>query len=261
MILDDIVAKKKIRLAQRSYKPDIKRLYEAVENHKRASFYEALKKPSLSIIGEIKKASPSKGIIKADFKPTDLAKEYEKCVDAISVLTEEDFFQGSGLYLKQVHEAVRLPLIRKDFVISHNQILEAAELGASAVLLIAAVLKEGRVIGEYLDLAHSLNMDCLVETHNEKELQIALESGANIIGINNRNLEDFSEDIYTTVRLRELIPQDKLVVSESAVRTAEDIKILARANVNAVLVGEGFMKSDSMTQKAKEFRQAYESCN
>lgn len=261
MILDDIIAKKEIRLAQSSYKPDINRIYRAIENDKRASFYEALKKPSLSIIGEIKKASPSRGLIKADFKPVELAREYEKCVDAISVLTEEDFFMGSGEYLRQVHGAVSLPVIRKDFVISHNQILEAAELGASAILLIVAILKDSRVIEKYLELAHSVGLDCLVEVHNERELETALESGACIIGVNNRNLEDFTEDIYNTVRLRELIPKDRLVVGESSIHTAEDIKILAKAGVDAVLVGESFMRSGNIAEKAREFREAYESCH
>ena len=123
MILDDIVAKKKIKLAERKYKPNIKRLYEVTDKNDRANFYSALAKPSLSIIGEIKKASPSRGLIRADFKPTELAEEYEKCVDAISVLTEEDYFMGSPEYLEEVHRTVKLPLLRKDFIISHNQIL------------------------------------------------------------------------------------------------------------------------------------------
>lgn len=258
MILDEIVAKKKIRLAERQYKPDIKRLYEVTDKNDRADFYDALAKPSLSIIGEIKKASPSRGLIKADFDPTELAKEYEKCVDAISVLTEEDYFMGSGKYLTEVHKAVKLPLLRKDFIISHNQILEAAELGASAVLLIVAVLKDSRVLGEFIDLAAAMDMDALVEVHNPRELEIALKADAEIIGINNRNLLDFTEDIYTTVRLRELVPKDKLVVSESSIHTADDIAILAKADINAVLVGESFMKSGNITEKAAEFRRAYE---
>ncbi len=262
-ILDEIVAKKKLRLEKRSYKPDIKRIYTLLENDNRASFYEAIKKPGLSIIGEIKKASPSRGLIKPDFNPVELARDYAGCVDAVSVLTEEDYFLGSGDYLKAVHSEVSLPLIRKDFVISHNQILEAAELGASAILLIAAILKEPRVIGEFIDLAASVGVDCLVEVHNEQELEVALAADADIIGINNRNLKDFSEDIYTTVRLRELVPKDKLVVGESSIHTAEDIKILAGAGVDGVLVGESFMRSGSIVEKAKEFRNAYEEvrCN
>jgi indole-3-glycerol phosphate synthase len=260
-ILEKIVDKKKVRLSERAYKPDIKRLYTLLENDDRASFYEAIKKPGLSIIGEIKKASPSRGLIKPDFKPVELAQDYAKCVEAISVLTEEDFFQGSGEYLKAVHKAVKLPIIRKDFVISHNQILEAAELGASAVLLITAILREPRVIGEFLDLAHSVGLDCLVEVHNKEELDVALESGARIIGVNNRNLHDFTEDIYTTVRLRELIPADRLVVGESSIHTAEDIKILAKAGVDGILVGESFMRSGDIVAKAKEFKDAYEGSN
>lgn len=257
-VLDKIVEAKKARLSKREYKPDIKRLYNILENDNRASFYEALKQDGLSIIGEIKKASPSRGLIKPDFDPVKIAGEYAGCVDAISVLTEEDNFQGSPDYLREVHKAVGLPLLRKDFIISHNQILEAAELGASAVLLIAAVLRESRVIGEFYDLAKSVGLDCLVEVHDREELEAALESGADIIGINNRNLHDFSEDITTTVRLRELVPSDKLVVSESSVHTAEDIRILARAGVDAVLVGESFMRSDDIAAKAREFKTAYD---
>ncbi len=260
-ILDKIIAKKKIRLAECGYKPDIKRLYTLMENDDRASFYEAIKSPGLSIIGEIKKASPSKGLIKPDFRPVELAKDYAECVEAISVLTEEDFFQGSSEYLRAVHKAVKLPVIRKDFIISHNQILEAAELGASAVLLIAAVLKEAVVIKGFLDLSHSVGLDCLVEVHNREELDVALESGAGIIGVNNRNLHDFTEDIYTTVRLKEFIPDDRLVVGESSIHTAEDIKILAKAGVDGVLVGESFMRSGDIAEKAKEFKDAYDSCN
>lgn len=260
-VLDKIVAEKKLRLAQRTYKPNIKRLYAMLENDTRANFYKAIKKQGLSIIGEIKKASPSKGIIKPDFNPVEIAKAYNGCVDAISVLTEEDFFLGSAEYLKRVHKEVKLPLIRKDFIISHNQILEAAELGASAVLLITAVLKEARVIGEFIDLAESVGLDCLVEVHGREELEVALEGGAKIIGINNRNLYDFSEDIYTTVRLREFIPDDILVVGESSVHTEEDVKILAGAHIDGILVGESFMRSVNIGQKAKEFRDAYETCN
>lgn len=261
MILDDIVAKKKIRLAQSKYKPDIKKLYEISEAGNRASFYKALAKPNLSIIGEIKKASPSRGLIRPDFNPIELAYQYENSVDAISVLTEEDYFMGKGEYLTDVHKAVNLPVLRKDFIISHSQILEAGELGASAILLIVAILKESRIIREFIDLAAALNMDCLVEVHNHKELETALEANAKIIGINNRNLLDFSEDIYTTVRLRQSVPEDKLVVSESSIHTSHDIEILAKSDVNAVLVGESFMKSGNISEKAAEFRRAYENSN
>lgn len=256
MILDDIVAKKKVTLQKNDYKFDIKRLYDAMKLPV-ASFYDAIAKDGLSIIGEVKKASPSRGLIKADFDPVDIAKQYENVVDAISVLTEDHFFKGSPKYLKDIHNTVSTPLLRKDFVISPIQIFEARELGASSVLLIAAVLNDVRVLKEYIGYARGVGLEPLVETHNEPEIDIALEAGAKIIGINNRNLWDFTEDIYTTVRLRERIPADRLVVSESSIHTADDIKILSQAKVSGILVGESFMKSDNIANKAKEFRTAY----
>lgn len=256
MILDDIVAKKKQTLLKSKYKFDAKRLYKAVETPV-ASFYDAMAKDGLSIIGEVKKASPSRGLIKPDFNPVEIAKEYNGVVDAISVLTEEDFFQGSPNYLEDIHKEVKLPLLRKDFVISPLQVFEARELGASTILLIAAILNDKRVLKEYITLARGVGFEPLVETHNEAELELALSADANIIGINNRNLWDFTEDIYNTVRLRELVPKDKIVISESSIHTAEDIKILSQANVNAVLVGESFMRSGNIAEKAKEFRDAY----
>lgn len=256
MILDDIVAKKKITLEKNDYKFDAKRLYKAMEKPV-ASFYDAMAKEGLSIIGEVKKASPSRGLIKPDFHPVEIAKEYVGAVDAISVLTEEDYFQGSPLFLEEIHKNVDLPLLRKDFVVSPLQIFEARELGASTILLIAAVLNETRVLAEYINIARGVGFEPLVETHNEKEIELALSADAKIIGINNRNLHDFTEDIYTTVRLRELVPKDKVIISESSIHTAEDIKILSKANINGILVGESFMKSGDIKKKAQEFRNAY----
>ncbi len=258
MILDDICAKKALTLRESRYIFDVRNLYEKMNTDKTASFKAALQKEGLSIIGEVKKASPSRGVIKADFKPVEVAKAYGKSVDAVSVLTEEHFFQGSPEYLKAIHKEIDLPLLRKDFVISPMQIFEARELGASAVLLIAAVLKDVRVLKEYIEFAKGVGLDALVETHNEEELEQALSAGAEIIGINNRNLKDFSEDIYTTVRLCEKVPKDKVVVSESSIHTAEDIAIVASAGVSAVLVGESFMRSGNIIKKAGEFREAYE---
>lgn len=256
MILDEIVAKKKQTLLKSEYKFDVKRLYKAMENPV-DSFYDAMAKEGLSIIGEVKKASPSRGLIKPDFNPVEIAKEYENVADAISVLTEEDYFQGSSEYLRDIHNEVNLPLLRKDFVVSPLQIFEARELGASTILLIAAVLDNIRVLKEFINIARGVGFEPLVETHNEKEIDLALSADAKIIGINNRNLYDFTEDIYTTVRLREFIPSDRLVISESSIHTAEDIKILSKANVNGILVGESFMRSDNIAKKAKEFRDAY----
>ena len=256
MILDEIVAKKKQTLLKSEYKFDAKRLYKAMEKPVN-SFYDAMAKEGLSIIGEVKKASPSRGVIKPDFNPVEIAKEYENVADAISVLTEEDYFQGRYEYLRDIHNEVKLPLLRKDFVVSPLQIFEARELGASAILLIAAVLDDKRVLSEFINLSRGVGFEPLVETHNEMEIDLALSADAKIIGINNRNLYDFTEDIYTTVRLREFVPADRLVISESSIHTAEDIKILSKANVNGILVGESFMRSDNIAEKAKEFRDAY----
>lgn len=257
MILDDICARKALTLSESKYIFDIRNLYEKIGSDKTASFKAALQKEGLSIIGEVKKASPSRGVIKEDFRPVDVAKEYGKCADAVSVLTEEHFFQGSPEYLKAIHKEIDLPLLRKDFVISPMQIFEARELGASAVLLIVAVLKDVRVLREYINFAKGVGLDALVETHNEAELETALSAGAEIVGINNRNLTDFSEDIYTTVRLCEQVPKDKVVVSESSIHTSEDIAIVASAGISAVLVGESFMRSGDIVKKAGEFREAY----
>lgn len=256
MILDEIVAKKKQTLLKSEYKFDARRLYSAMEKPV-SSFYDAMSKEGLSIIGEVKKASPSRGLIKPDFNPVKIAKEYENVVDAISVLTEEDYFQGSPEYLRNIHNEVKLPILRKDFVISPLQIFEARELGASTILLIAAILNDVRVLREYINIARGVGFEPLVETHNRQEVELALLADAKIVGINNRNLYDFTEDIYTTVRLRELVPRDRLVISESSIHTAEDIKILSQADVNGILVGESFMRSDNIAEKAKEFREAY----
>ena len=235
MILDNIVEVKKNYLVNSNYTFDTKRLYGAMEKPV-ADFRKAMAKPGLSIIGEVKKASPSRGLIRPDFEPVEIAREYEGAVDAISVLTEEKFFMGSPEYLKDIHNEVSLPLLRKDFVISPLQIFEAREMGASTVLLIAAILKSKRVLREYINIARGVGFEPLVETHNQEEIYLALEAGADIIGINNRNLKDFSEDIYTTVRLREHIPDDKIVLSESSIHTTDDIKVLKQANINGILV-------------------------
>lgn len=261
MILDDIVAKKKITLENSDYKFDISRVYDSVKNNAIPDFYNALAKDGLSIIGEVKKASPSRGVIKEDFNPVEIAKQYENAVDAISVLTEEHFFQGSPKYLENIHKEVSLPLLRKDFIISPFQIFEARELGASAVLLIAAVLNEKRVLKEFINITHGLNMNALVETHNEEEVKLALSAGARIVGINNRNLYDFSEDLNTTVKLSKLVPKDVLIVSESSIHTADDIKAIKDTGVSAILVGESFMRCDNIVEKAEVFKNAYKCKN
>ncbi|MCT4542542.1 MAG: indole-3-glycerol phosphate synthase TrpC [Vallitalea sp.] len=222
----------------------------------RPSFYEAIKKDGLSIIGEVKKASPSKGIIKTEFEPIKIAKQYEKVVDAISVLTEEAYFKGHAKYLQDISKQVNIPLLRKDFIIDSIQIYEAKLLGASAVLLIAAILDEKK-LQNFLAIAKSLAMDALVEVHNEKELEMVLKTDAVIIGINNRNLHTFEVNIDTTIKLRKMIPDDMLVISESGIFTGDDIKRLCQVKIDGILVGESFMRSKSIPLKAEEFRNAY----
>lgn len=258
MILDDIINRKKLTLEESKYTFNLLNLYSKVQKDSIANFRDAMLKDGLSIIGEVKKASPSRGIIKENFNPIEIAKQYEKAVDAISVLTEEHYFMGSANYLKDIHSEVKLPIIRKDFIISPLQIFEARELGASAVLLIAAVLNKKQILKEFLNIIHGLDMYALVETHNENELELALESNAEIIGINNRNLNDFSEDINTTIKLSTIVPKDKIIISESSIHTVEDITILKQANINGILVGESFMKTDNIIKKAQEFKRAYE---
>lgn len=255
MILDKIVARKKITLKEHSLNLiELKAMAKDMSN--RASFYDAMAKDGLSIIGEIKKASPSKGIIVEDFKPGEIALEYKDTVDAISVLTEEHFFLGSPEYLKQASKTVSLPLLRKDFIIDSAQIYEAKTFGASCILLITAILEKNK-IEDFIGISKELGMDALVEVHTEEEVEIALLAGAKIIGINNRNLKDFSIDLNTTVRLSSLIPSDRLIIGESGVHTKDDILILKQAKINGILVGESFMRSGNILEKAKEFRNAF----
>jgi indole-3-glycerol phosphate synthase len=256
MILDEIVERKKKDLQNKKFL--------SIEEYKKAakaapvknSFYQALSKKELSIIGEIKKASPSKGIIKNDFFPLEIASEYEGAVDAISVLTEENYFLGNLSILKDVSQSNKLPLLRKDFIIDEREIYEAKISGASAVLLIVAILNEEK-LKTFIQLTKSLNLDALVEVHDEEEVEKAIKAGADIIGINNRNLKDFSVSLETTKKLRKLIPENILVVSESGIHEVEHIKFLSQCNVNAILVGESFMRCEDIKVKAKEFKSNY----
>jgi len=197
----------------------------------------------VAIIAEVKKASPSKGDISPDFDPVEIALNYHRnAAQAISVLTDVDFFQGSLTYLLQVRQAVPLPVLRKDFIIDPLQIEEAACFGADAVLLIAAILDRAQ-LEDYRALAVDKGMDVLVEVHDEKEVAAALSAGADLIGVNNRNLNDFSVDINTTFRLKGLIPEDIPVVSESGLATADDLRRLHQEGVAAALIGESLMRA------------------
>jgi indole-3-glycerol phosphate synthase len=256
-ILTDIVNKKQEKLNKLKNEINETDIREKIKNiPQRPSFYKAIKKDGLSIIGEVKKASPSKGIIKSEFDPIKIAKQYEKVIDAISVLTEEDYFKGHAKYLQDISKQVDIPLLRKDFIIDYIQIFEAKLLGASAVLLIAAILDEKK-LQNFLAITKSLGMDALVEVHNEEELEMVLKTDAVIIGINNRNLHTFEVNIDTTIKLRKMIPDDKLVISESGVFTGDDIKRLCQVKIDAILVGESFMRSKSIPSKVEEFRNAY----
>ncbi len=257
MILDKIVEQKKIDLEIFKNNNDIQSLVKKAKAiPKRPSFKESLAKKGLSIIGELKKASPSKGVIVENFNPSELLKKYENVVDAVSVLTEEKFFLGKPEYLLESSKNSNLPLLRKDFIIDEIQIYEAKILGASAILLICAILTLDE-IKYFMKIAKELELDVLLETHDEKEVQMALLSGADIIGINNRNLNTFEVSIDTTIKLLELIPKDKIVVSESGFDNENDIKKIKNTRVNAILVGESFMRTDDILGKAELFRKSF----
>ena len=218
-------------------------LIEYKENGKYVfPFKQALLQLEINFICEVKKASPSKGIIAEDFPYLDIAKDYEKAgAAAVSVLTEPNYFLGSDIYLKEIAESISIPVIRKDFIVDEYMIYEAKLLGASAVLLICSLLDD-ETLKKYLDIAHSLGLSALVEAHDEEEVKRAIKSGARIIGVNNRDLKNFKVDINNSVRLRKLVPKDIIFVSESGIKTAEDIEVLRENGTNAVLIGETLMK-------------------
>lgn len=217
------------------------------------SFYRALDKcGSISIIAEVKKASPSKGVIKEDFDPVETAIAYEKNgVNAISVLTEDRFFQGNKSYLKNIRKRVNVPLLRKDFIFDPYQVYQSKALGADAILLITRILSDA-VLKQLINLTHELGMDALVEVHSEEEIEKALNAGAKIIGINNRDLTTFKTNLSVTESLIKHIPEGILTVSESGIKTFEDMKFLKALGVNAVLIGEAFMRADSISEKINE---------
>ena len=218
------------------------------------AFEKALKKDDIAFICECKKASPSKGIIAPDFPYLDIAKQYEAAgADCISVLTEPKWFMGSDSYLKEITEAVNIPCIRKDFTVDEYMIYEAKLLGASAVLLICSILPES-VVKQYIGICDLLGLSALVETHNEDEVKAAIRAGARVIGVNNRNLKDFTVDTDNSRKLRALIPKDVVFVSESGVKTAEDIENLREAGTNAVLIGETLMRAQDKTAKLAELK-------
>lgn len=218
------------------------------------AFEKALKKDGISFICECKKASPSKGLIAPDFPYLQIAKEYETAgADCISVLTEPKWFLGSNGYLREIASHVSIPCLRKDFTVDEYMIYEAKVLGASAVLLICSILT-AEDIREYIYLCDELGLSALVEAHDEFEVKVALKAGARIIGVNNRNLKDFSVDTENSKRLRRLIPKDVLFVSESGVRNAEDVAKLRELGADAVLIGETLMRATDKKVKLAELR-------
>ncbi len=220
------------------------------------SFEKALKAPGMSFICEVKKASPSKGLIAPDFPYVDIAKDYEAAgASAISVLTEPEYFLGSNEYLKEIRRHVSVPLLRKDFTVDPYQIFEAKVIGASAVLLICALL-DTETLRTGIHLCDSLGMSALVEAHDEEEIKSALQAGARIIGVNNRNLKTFSVDFSNSIRLRSLVPDGVLFVAESGVKSADDIRLLHEAGVDGVLIGETLMRSADKKKILDSWKQA-----
>jgi indole-3-glycerol phosphate synthase len=251
-ILDKIVADKKREVAHKMRSEPLESLKERAARYKPLNFKAALRGKGVRLIAEIKKVSPSKGLLCPDFRPVEMARIYEQSgAAAISVLTETKYFQGSLEYLKDIRESVRLPLLRKDFIFDEYQVYETAACGADALLLIAGILSP-KQLSQLLELSHSLGLACLVEIHDEPDLKKAVQSGAEIIGINNRDLKTFKTDIETTHRLRSLLPEDKIVVSESGISSREDIKKLKTWGVNAALAGETLVTSKDIAARIKE---------
>lgn len=248
-ILNEIAARTKERIAEEKFKFPLRELISqqnsdlAKHAEEKISFLEALKKPGMSYICEVKKASPSKGLIAPDFPYLDIAKEYEQAgASAISCLTEPFYFQGADRYLQEISQAVNIPVLRKDFTVDEYMIYQAKAFGASAVLLICAILDNSQ-LKAFGELAQDLGLDALVEAHDEWELDRALNLGVKIVGVNNRNLHDFTVDMGNSIRLRSMAPKDTVFVSESGIKTAEDIRILYENKVDAVLIGETLMRS------------------
>lgn len=258
-ILDKIIAHKQQEIAAQKLERPLALLEQQISKlSPPLDFAAALRSRPLAIIAELKKASPSAGTIREQFAPGELARAYEQNdAHALSVLTDTGFFQGSLNHLQQVRATVRLPVLRKDFIIDGYQILEARAYGADAVLLIATVLTSRRLTG-LLDTAHTLGMAALVEVHNRDDLERALASGARIIGINNRDLATFAVDLATTEKLIPFIPDDKVIVSESGLATAADLLRVYQAGAHAVLIGTAFMRRPSPALALAQLRSAFE---
>ncbi|MBQ7593574.1 MAG: indole-3-glycerol phosphate synthase TrpC [Synergistaceae bacterium] len=255
-ILDKLAELARERVNQARKKLTLQDISQLALSRKKGNFEfeHALRREGLAFICECKKASPSKGLIAEEYDYLKIAREYEAAgADCISVLTEPVYFLGSIVHLKRIAEAVKIPCLRKDFTVDEYMIHEAKILGASAVLLICAILSEGQ-IRDYISLCDELGMSALVEAHDEAEINSAINAGARIIGVNNRNLKDFTVDTQNSARLREIIPADIIFVSESGVKTAEDVKKIREIGADAVLIGEALMKSDDKRMKLAELK-------
>ena len=252
-ILEEIAEKTRERIRKEKLQLPLEQLKALAEKApQQPSFLEALKKTGMSYICEVKKASPSKGLIAADFPYLEIAKEYEAAgASAISCLTEPFYFMGSDTYLREITETVDIPVLRKDFTVDKYMIYQAKAFGASAVLLICAILDD-KELKEYRELAEDLGMDALVEAHDEEEVARALKAGAKIVGVNNRDLKTFKVDMNNSIRLRNLAPDNVVFVSESGIKNAGDIAILERNRVGAVLIGETLMRSPDKKEALEE---------
>jgi len=256
-ILKTILQRKEEEISERSAKVGMQEMSERAHAADPVrGFIAAIEKRTANdqsaVIAEIKKASPSKGILRENFDPAAIAKSYQQHGAAcLSVLTDKDFFQGGEDFLQQARNACSLPVIRKDFIIDPYQVLEARAINADCILLIVAALDDGR-LQQLLDQAHGLQMDVLIEVHDDAELERALESGARLIGINNRNLRTFETSLSTTIDMLDRIPDDRIVVTESGIHTAEDVQLMRDHDVHTFLVGEAFMKADDPGEKLAE---------
>lgn len=257
MILEEIAEKTRQRVAaQKKQIPleQLKQQAEAMPCERFGCFKKALTEPGMSFICEVKKASPSKGVIAAEFPYLEIARQYDAAgASAISILTEPYYFQGSNAYLQQIRHITELPLLRKDFTVDAYMLYEAKVIGADAVLLICALL-EKEALEQYLQLCRQLGLEALVEAHDEKEMAMALEAGAEIIGVNNRNLKDFTVDIGNSMRLRQMVPENIAFVAESGMKTRADIAQLEEAHVNGVLIGETLMRSENKKQMLQQLK-------
>lgn len=264
MILERIVARTRERLTEQKASVPLVELKGIVADMNTSAVFpleNALRKPGISLICEVKKASPSKGIIAEEFPYIEIARQYEQAgAAAVSVLTEPYFFLGKNEYLEEIRKNIRIPILRKDFTIDEYMIYEAKALGADAVLLITGILTDAELV-EFAALSHALGMSALVEVHDERELERALHAGARLIGVNNRNLQTFEVDLANSLRLRNRVPEGILFLSESGVRTPEDVRLLKNSGVDGVLIGEYLMRLGNIGKGIQELTRHVSQCD